>query len=146
MKVILLRDVAKLGLRHSIVEVPDGYAQNKLIPQGLAKPATAQNIKAVKQVASQNEADVQAKEVNLATMLEKLATETVIISAKANEQGHLFQAVKVDDIVKALGAKGFTVEPDTLNLAEPIKSLGITSVAAAYGQKKGELKIEVVAL
>ena len=39
MKVILLQDVAKIGRRSEVVEVPDGYAQNKLIPKGMAQPA-----------------------------------------------------------------------------------------------------------
>ena len=45
MKVILLKDVDMVGKRYEIKEVKDGHARNLLIPQGLAKIATKQNIK-----------------------------------------------------------------------------------------------------
>ena len=49
MKVILLRDVAKIGRRFEIVEVPDGYALNKLIPKKDAEAATPANVKRIQQ-------------------------------------------------------------------------------------------------
>ena len=47
MKVILLQDVAKIGKRSDLVEVPDGYAMNQLIPKRMAETATAQNKKRI---------------------------------------------------------------------------------------------------
>ncbi len=56
MQVILLQDVAKIGRRFDVVNVADGYGLNKLIPQGMAKPATPENIKKIKAQSASNEA------------------------------------------------------------------------------------------
>ena len=67
MKVILLQDVAKIGRRFDIVEVPSGYGMNKLIPQGMAKPATPENVKAINAQSAKTEADRAAGDAALQT-------------------------------------------------------------------------------
>ncbi len=146
MKVILLRDVAKLGRRHTIVDVPDGYGANKLIPQGLAKPATPENVKAVLAragaVAQQAEvATMQFKEV-----LQALATKVVIISAGANDSGRLFEAVKPEVVATAVAnAAGLPVSVRDISIDAPIKHVGTHTVHLVHGTDRGDISIVVVA-
>lgn len=133
MKVILMRDVAKLGLRYTIAEVPDGYALNKLIPAGIAQAATPENLKKVlarsdKQASNQVS---QLEEFKLAIAALKLAP--AVITIDANEQDHLFKAVKAADIAAAVAAAGHPLPVEAIKLAEPIKALGEYDVAVAMG-------------
>lgn len=145
MKVILLRDVARLGKRYSVVEVPDGFALNKLVPQGMAQPATPENLKRVqarnKEVAAHHAADEQ----NLRDAIRRLGEARVTVMVEANAQGHLFQAVKPADIVAAAGAVGATLPLSALHIENPIKSVGDHEVQIKEGAVKGVITISVVA-
>ena len=77
MKVILLQDVAKLGHRFEIVDVPHGHALNKLIPQGLAQEATKQNVQRVKARAERAAADRAATGEAFAAALEEAQNASV---------------------------------------------------------------------
>ncbi len=143
MKVILLRDVARLGKRFSVVEVPDGFALNKLIPQGQAQPATPENLKRVqarnKEVAAHKEAD----EEGLRATLKALTETPLTVKVEANAQGHLFQAVKPADIALAAAAAGHPIEVAALHSDTPIKSLGTHTVGVKIGGVSGSFTINV---
>jgi large subunit ribosomal protein L9 len=101
MKIILLKDVKKIGRAHEVVEAADGYAFNFLIPKKLAIPATPIAMKEaelrVKQRVSRTELDSKLLEQNIAA----LAEARIVIRAKANEKGHLYDAVGESEIKKA---------------------------------------------
>jgi len=134
MKVILLRDVAKLGRRNEIVVVADGYGMNKLVPAGLAKPATPENIKAHKsQVTSAESAKVESAEA-FKDLVTALTDVTVTITMEANEEGRLFQAVKAGTIAVAISKKvDREVKSEQVVLGDPIKSTGEHVITIASG-------------
>ncbi len=145
MKVILLRDVAKIGKRFEIKEVPDGYAQNKLIPQKDAEPATPANVKRIeekrkKSSESITKENLEAKEIVAACVASPLA-----ILMEANEQGHLFQGVHAKDVVAAASLRGLMLSSEHIIIKEPIKSLGQHRVSLQAGSEVLSLPIEVVA-
>lgn len=144
MKVILLRDVARLGKRFSVVEVPDGFALNKLIPQGQAQPATPENLKRVQARNKEVAAHQAADEAGLRAALKALAEQPVTIMVEANAQGHLFQAVKPEAIARAAAAAGHPIEIGALQIATPIKSLGEHTVGVKAGGVSGSFTINVV--
>lgn len=145
MKVILLRDVARLGKRFAVVEVPDGFALNKLIPQGMAQPATPENLKRVlarnKEVAAHQAAD----ETSLREAVRQLGETRATVTVEANAQGHLFKAVKVSDIIASARALGVTLPESALLIETPIKSVGEHDVQIKHGAVKGVITITVVA-
>jgi large subunit ribosomal protein L9 len=145
MKVILLRDVARLGKRFAVVEVPDGFALNKLIPQGMAQPATPENLKRVlarnKEVAAHQAAD----ETSLREAVRQLGEMRATVTVEANAQGHLFKAVKVGDIIAAARALGVTLPESAIEIGTPIKSVGEHDVQIKQGAVKGVITITVVA-
>lgn len=145
MKVILLQDVAKIGRRFDIVEVPHGYALNKLVPQGLAKEATSENVKQVKARSEHIAAEHAASDEAFAAAAETLAGKTITIAAPANEQGHLFEAVKPDRIVEAIRDAGATVTPQQIHIGTPIKSVGLHTIDLISGDQRHELTVEVTA-
>ncbi len=145
MKVILLQDVAKIGRRHQVVEVPDGYARNKLIPMRAALPATPEQLAKLKAQVVQAQAQHASDAAALLASLEQLATTPLTITAAANAQGHLFKQVGAKDIAAAAAAAGSPVPVAALQVAAPIKSLGVHAVAVKTSQGDKELVVTIVA-
>lgn len=143
MKVILLRDVARIGKRYEIKEVPSGHALNFLIPRKLAEPATSENIKRLQAHKEKHAASMALDAANFEEALTKLKDTTVRIPVDANDQGHLFRGVRAEDIAHALAAEGLTVDSHQIDLAQPIKSIGTHEVGLHSGSAKGTFTIEV---
>ncbi len=124
MKVILLQDIEKLGKKHEVKEVKNGYARNFLIPQGLVKIATD---KALEWLKIQKGAGEKKAEQALKTIQEIASTldgQEVIISVKVGEDGQLFESISVQKIFEELKKMGFNVKKKQIDLVEPIKELG----------------------
>jgi large subunit ribosomal protein L9 len=140
MKVVLLKDVKDMGRAHTTVDVSDGHALNFLIPRKLAIPATAGAIKQaevrVKQVVDRKELDVKL----ISDRLMALSEERIVIKKKANEQGHLYDAVDAAEIAEATA-----LPEDAIKLEKPIKELGAFEVPVAAGKDFGKITITVEA-
>jgi len=144
MKVILLRDVAKLGKRFELLEVADGFALNKLIPQGLAEVGTPENVKKIMARKDKQAIDSFSQEEEFLAACVALNDITVTLAVEANEQQHLFKAIKEVDIAKALVEAGQPISADLIKLAEPIKALGLYEINLQLADKTGQVKLEVV--
>lgn len=145
MKVILLRDVAKIGKRFEIVDVPDGYALNKLIPAKDAEAATPINIKRINQnkerlLTNKNELLKIVQEA-----VDKIISEPLTIAMEANEQGHLFQAVHAKDIVESAKKRDLKLSEDFVIINEPIKTVGDHQVKIKLQDFNTQIIIKVVA-
>lgn len=127
-KLILLRDVEKLGKSGEVVAVRDGYARNYLLPGRLALLATPQNLRAI-EVEKKRKAEAQEKEKLEAQQLAELIARTsctVVVEAGRDEK--LFGSVTSIDIQKALEAEGIVVDKKKIELKEHINQIGIYSV------------------
>lgn len=145
MKVILLRDVAKIGRRYEIVDVPDGYALNKLIPQKDAQPATPVNVKRVNNMREKDKSDKAGILVTIKKIVVDLEGSPLIVPMQANEQGHLFQSVHADDVVTAAKLRSVNIPKEYLHIEHPIKSVGEHSVILKNQGESFSLVISVVA-
>lgn len=131
MKVIFLEDVKGKGKKGQVKEVPNGYAQNFLIKNGLAKEANKGSISALegqKKAQAKQEAELLAEAKEMQVFLEK--EETVVeIKAKAGEDGRLFGSIPSKQIAEALN-KQYKVKLDKrkIELSNPIRTLGYTDV------------------
>lgn len=146
MKVILLKDVAKIGRRFDVVTVQDGYALNKLIPKNLAQAATPENLKRLQNMSQKVEKDRESQAAAFATILEKCADTQVEIKAGANAEGRLFQALKASEIAEAIKDQtGCEVGAEHLVLKTPIKSVGEHEISLHSGDQHGMLTVVVAA-
>jgi len=121
MKVIFVRDVARVGQTGQVKEVADGYALNFLIARGLAVQATSD---AIKKHAAKVQKDWEAKEKEhaaLATLIQSVEGARVEMKARATEKGGLFKSITAPDIIKALGKP---VPVEMVQLHKPIKAVG----------------------
>lgn len=144
MKVILLQDVARIGKKNDVKEVPDGHARNFLLPRKMAVLASPENLKKVHALKSKKDEDAKHASENFAAALAKLKDVTVQYPAEVNEQGHLFKGIKADDIAKHLQAEGYAVSAEHVSLVAPLKEAGLHTIELVQGGAKGELTLEIV--
>jgi large subunit ribosomal protein L9 len=102
MKIILLQHVKGIGQKGDITEVSDGYAQNALIPKGLAKAATITALNKIKQVASIQKLKKEQEKERTIKILETLNGKNIIIKEKLNEKGSLYHALGLKEIIKSI--------------------------------------------
>src|SRR3989344_1346061 len=145
MKVVLMRDVKGMGRTHEAVEAKDGYALNYLIPQKLAIPATPAAMREaerhLKRVGERKELDAKLLEQNIAALAEAHIT----IAMKANEKGHLYDAVAAPEISHAVKEQArIDLPEEAIKLEKPIKELGTFRVPVSAAEAFGEFTIEVV--
>ena len=124
MKIILKKDVEKLGFKNEIVSVKDGYARNFLIPKGLAILATesAKKILAenLRQQSQKEDAEVEAAN----KLAEEIKNTEVTIKVKvAEDKVKLFGSVKVSQLTDALSSLGHDVNSKFIKLTS-IKEVG----------------------
>ena len=124
MKIILKKDVEKLGFKNEIVSVKDGYARNFLIPKGLAILATesARKILAenLRQQSQKEDAEVEAAN----KLAEEIKNSEITIKVKvAEDKVKLFGSVKVSQLTDALSSLGHNVNSKFIKLAS-IKEVG----------------------
>lgn len=128
MKVILRKNFDQLGKIGDLIEVKDGYARNFLLPRQIAYIATKGNIRALEEEKHQL-AKKEVKELEAAKVLaSELENVSITIPVKVGEEDKIFGSVTSQMIVDALKEKNYVVDKRKIDLAEPIKALGIYSV------------------
>jgi large subunit ribosomal protein L9 len=141
MKVILLKDVAKIGRRMEVKEVPSGHALNFLIPRKLAVAATADALRTLDVELKKRSIISDKHDTSFRSALEMLETTPVQLSLPANEQGHLFKGVHAHDIAHALKSYGVEVKESEVLLNSPIKETGEHLVTLRSGDTEGTVKV-----
>ena len=145
MKVILLKDVAKIGRKNEVKNVPDGHALNHLIPQGIAEAATGNNLKQLERRKAQTAAEMENKSESFKETLAKLQGSEVVLEIEANDQGHLFKGIHAEDIAQHLASKGFEIEASMLSVSEPIKEVGKHNITLSMGEESSTFTLLVQA-
>jgi large subunit ribosomal protein L9 len=123
-KVILRKDVTTLGDAGEVVSVKNGYANNYLIPQGMAIRATEGTIKALDTEKKQQARKTELQRKTARDLASKLEQMVLKVHAKAGESGKLFGTVTGGDIANALKEQGVEIDRRKITLEAPIKTLG----------------------
>ena len=128
MLVILKKNVKGTGKAGDIVKVSDGFANNRLIPAGLAVPATNQNVKSA--------AEATAK---------KLESKTVTIKTRVGDNGKLFGSITSMDIADAIQKQvGNKIDKKKIVLSKPIKEIGEHTVEVKlYPEVSATVKVVI---
>ena len=146
MNIILLEHIDKVGAKHDVVKVKDGYGRNYLLPKGLAIVANKTNLARLeglkKQAAKKESALVNA----FREVAAKMANTTLKVTAKAGETGRLFGSVTAQHIANALKDMGVEADKRIIEMPEEVKELGIyTATVKFHPEVVQEIKFEVVA-
>jgi large subunit ribosomal protein L9 len=144
-QLLLIQSVNHLGKQGDVVEVKPGYANNYLLPQGLATVATDHHARMVEKHRSRLLEIEKSRLVDLQSLAEVLAKQSVTIEANANDEGHLYGSVGATEIVDALKQSDMTIEPHQVRLEGPLKELGLYTVKVQLHQEiQADLKVWVV--
>ena len=124
MKVLLVKDVYKLGRAGDIKKVADGYGRNFLIPQGLAVLATAGALKQVEKIRSTAEVRRTEQNSELKDLASHINGVTLVFGAKAGETGKLYGSITTQDVATAIQEKTrYEVKKQQIDM-QPIRNLG----------------------
>jgi large subunit ribosomal protein L9 len=144
MEVILREHVDNLGKRGEVVKVAPGYARNYLLPRKLALLVNDGNRKLIereRKLADVREAEDRAAAEALASRIAQLE---LTIARRVGETEQLYGSVTSADLAEALSAHGLEVDRRKIQLAEPLKALGETTVPVKlHRDVTAQLKVTV---
>lgn len=146
MEIILKEDINKLGYKDDVVEVKNGYANNYLIPNGLAIMAT----KSAKKVLAENLKQRAHKEAKLVqdaeAIAEKLKNKEIKVGAKTSSKGKIFGSVTNIQLADAINKKGFEIDRKKISIVEKeVKEIGTYNVVIKLHRDVNvEIPFEVV--
>jgi len=144
-ELLLIQTVEDLGLQGDVVEVRPGYANNYLLPQGLATIASEHHKRMVEKHRSKLQALEQAHQSTLRKYATEIAKQSITIEANATAEGHLYGSVGAPEIVEVLKKNGIALKVDQIRLEGVLKELGLYTVKFRLSsQVDGELKVWVV--
>ncbi len=144
MKIILLKDVPKMGRKFDVKEISDGYALNFIIPKGLGMKATAEALSKLEKDKKENEVKIKITEDLFRKDIESVSKETVKISAKANENGHLFAGISAKELSEEIEKQTrVKIDPSFIVLDKPIREVGDFILDINAHNIKGKVKVEV---
>ena len=144
-ELLLIQTVENVGHQGDVVEVRPGFANNYLLPQGLATIATDHHKRMVEKHKAELAAIEQARLAGMRALAEELGRQSITIEANANDEGHLYGSVGAVEIVNALKRNNISIAQDQVRLKGPMKELGLYTVKVHVGHEiDGELKVWVV--
>lgn len=144
-RVVLHDDVKNLGSSGDIVRVRPGYARNYLFPRGLAMPATAHNLSRVDELKRQAVQRAESAREQARALAQKLQAAAVKLERAVGDENRMYGSVTSRDIEEAFQQAGVEVDRRKIELAEPIKQLGLHEVAVRlHPEVSAILRVEVI--
>jgi len=135
LKVILLKEVDRLGSAFEIVTAKDGYARNYLFPHHLAIPATPANIRGLEKTKKRFSKTIERIRMQSMDIAERLNVTTIKTSIRVGPDGKSFGSVTSQQIVELLQAEGIEIDKKKIALEEPVKQTGTYTVKVHLGEK-----------
>jgi large subunit ribosomal protein L9 len=133
LKVILLKEVERLGKAYDIVTTKDGYARNYLFPHNLAIPATPANIKGLEKTKKKFSKTIERIRKQSMDIAERLNVTTLKTSIKVGPDGKSFGSITSLQIAELLHNEGIEVDKKKIVLEEPVKQTGTYDIKVHLG-------------
>jgi len=143
-KVILTKDVKKLGKKGEIKDVSEGYARNYLFPREMAVEATEGQLKDLEVKKKKEQKKQEKLRAEAEATKEQLEKEKLVIYQKTGDAGKLFGSVTNKDVAKKLKDQGHTIDKKKIEM-EPIKELGTHQVKVKlHPEVSATLDVQVI--
>ena len=145
MKVIILKDIKRIGKQGEIIEVKDGYARNYLIPNGLALAANKNSIQRLDKIKKARLLIEEKERGEALKVKDKLDNISITLTVEAKEDGQIYGSINEVHIAKALKEEGFEIGRKQIKLDAPIKKLGAYNVdIKLYPEVEAKLRVWIV--
>jgi len=144
-ELILTTDVEGLGIIGDVVNVSEGYARNFLLSKSKAAPVSDIMKQRLAKARAEREVELGLEKEAALKFAEKIDAASVSITARTNEEGHLYGAISVSDIVDAAAEQGLTLNKKHVHIDHPIKEAGLfTATVVLHPELKASLKVSIV--
>tara|TARA_B100000686_G_C16742537_1_gene947470 strand:+ start:985 stop:1428 length:444 start_codon:yes stop_codon:yes gene_type:complete len=145
MKVILLKDVDRVGSAGEIVQISDGFGRNFLIPKNQALLATDANVAQFETRRRQHEAAADREQKGASSLAQQLEKASLTAQVKVGEDDQMFGSVTSQNIADLLKEQGHDIDRRLIELDEPIRALGVYNVKInLYTEVVASVKLWVV--
>jgi len=146
MEVILREHVEHLGARGDVVKVTPGYARNFLLPRKLALAVTENNKRQIEREKKLAEARDMEEKSAAEAVAARIGALEIEISRRVGENDALYGSVTSADVAQALKDKGFEVDKRKIQMPEPLKALGESTIPVKiHREVVAQVKVKVVA-
>lgn len=143
MKVILLKEVPKLGSKGDIKEVNDGYARNYLIPSGLVEMLTKYTLDMFEAQQKKKTRSKKQEARSKKGMAKRIKDKEFIIEAKADKKGTLYAGLDQKAVAKELNKEKYKIEAGEIILKEAIKKIGDYDIKLNLAGEMANIKLKV---
>ncbi len=144
-ELLLIQTVDHLGKQGDVVEVKPGYANNYLLPQGLATIASDHHKRMVEKHKAKLHEIEMSRLKKLRDLAKLISKQSITIEANANDEGQLYGSVGPADIVAALKQNDIVLTNDQVRLEGVLKELGMYTVKVhLHHEIETEFKVWVV--
>ncbi|MFD2615287.1 50S ribosomal protein L9 [Paenibacillus gansuensis] len=144
MRVIFLKDVKGQGKKGDIKDLSEGYVNNFLLPKGLVKAASEGNVKTLEQQTISEGKRKEKEKQDAQELAAKVEAMTISIKSKIGKDGRLFGSITSKQIAEELAARQIKVDKRKIELADPIRTLGITEVPVKlHPEVKATVKVHI---
>jgi len=145
MRILLKRNIEKLGKSGDIVEVANGYARNYLLPRMFATTVTPGNIKQINLQRKKQEGKHRDEIEKLQELANEISNISYTIIVKTNEEGKLFGSVTAHHIANTISEKGFQIDDNMVALETPIKKCDLYNITVTlHPEVKTKCRVWVV--
>jgi large subunit ribosomal protein L9 len=146
MKVILLKDVKKVGQKYEVKDVSAGYALNFLIPNKFAEAATSSSLSRLDSSKAKADAEKKIQEDLLVKNIKSLEGVGIELKEPANDKGSLFKGIHKEEIAAAIKKQTqLDITPEYITLDKPIKEVGEHTLEVKVQDKIATFKVTVAA-
>jgi large subunit ribosomal protein L9 len=146
MEVILREHVEHLGARGDVVKVTPGYARNYLLPRKLALAVTENNKRQIEREKKLAEARDMEEKSAAEAVAARIGALEIEIPRRVGENDALYGSVTSADVAQALKDKGFEVDKRKIQMPEPLKALGESTIPVKiHREVVAQVKVKVVA-
>ena len=144
-QLMLIQNVEHLGKSGDIVEVKPGFANNYLLPEGLAIISNDHHKRMVEKHRAKLVEIEKKRLASLRSLADQIGKQSINVLANANDEGHLYGSVGAPEIVAALKANGYQISTDQVKLDGVLKELGLYTVRVQlHPEISTEVKVWVV--
>jgi large subunit ribosomal protein L9 len=141
MKIILLKDIPKIGKKYDIKDLSDGYVRNFLLPKKLAEEATPNRIAKIEGMRAEQEKEIRAKIESFKRQAKQMTGFKLEFVLKTDGKS-VFGAINGKDIKEKLKEKGISINEDQIKMEKHLKEMGEHIVKIKFSPEvEAELKI-----